>query len=171
MIWSDGGIRPFHPDLIPASQDIGEPGSGNGVMMIGSKGIITSTIFGMNAKLFKNNGDVLSDSGFTVDNPNLKLPEFGHQVSWCDAIKAGFGSKAHKALTSSFDYSGPLTETVLMGNLAIRSFALGKKKANGVGYDFEGRKKLLWDGDSMKITNFEPANDFVSRNYREGWQM
>jgi hypothetical protein len=104
-------------------------------------------------------------------NSNEKLPEYGHQVSWCDAIKEGFGGKKHQALTSSFDYSGPLTETVLMGNLAIRSYQLGKKKTGGAaGLDFDGRKKLLWDGSSMKITNYDEANQFVSRNYREGWK-
>jgi predicted dehydrogenase len=171
MIWSDGGIRPFHPDLIPAANDIGEVGSGNGVLMLGSKGIISCSIFGLNAKLYKNNGEVLEMPNFATDNPNEKLPEYGHQVSWTDAIKAGFGSKKHKALTSSFDYSGPLTETVLMGNLAIRSFALGNKKANGNGFDFDGRKKLLWDGENMKITNYEAANQFVGRIYREGWGL
>ena len=37
MTWSDGGIKPFHPDLIPADVPI-EP---NGVIMIGEKGVIT----------------------------------------------------------------------------------------------------------------------------------
>jgi len=41
--WSDGGIRPFHPDLIPASDDLGGKGSSNGVLMIGSKGVISLT--------------------------------------------------------------------------------------------------------------------------------
>ena len=58
-------------------------------------------------------------------------PEYGHQRKWVDACKAGFGSKEHKALTSSFDYAGPMTETVLMGNLAIRSYMLRKENAKG----------------------------------------
>ncbi len=70
---------------------------------------------------------------------------------------------------SSFDYSGPLTETVLMGNLAIRSYMLRQAKGNG--FDYYGRKKLLWDGTNMKITNFDDANQFVSRPYREGWKL
>jgi hypothetical protein len=39
------------------------------------------------------------------------------------------------------------------------------------GFDFYGRKKLLWDGNNMKITNFEEANQFVTRNYRAGWEI
>jgi hypothetical protein len=36
---------------------------------------------------------------------------------------------------------------------------------------FDGRKKLLWDGKNMKITNYEPANAFVKRDYRKGWEI
>jgi hypothetical protein len=61
-----------------------------------------------------------------------------------------------------------------MGNLAIRSYMLRKevKGSNGRnGFDFYGRKKLLWDGASMKITNFEDANQFVGRVNRSGWEF
>jgi hypothetical protein len=63
-----------------------------------------------------------------------------------------------------------MTETVLMGNLAIRSYMLRNKKSNG-SFDYYARKKLLWDGDNMKITNIEEANQFVTREYREGWKI
>src|SRR5438477_10363782 len=43
-------------------------------------------------------------------------------------------------------------------------------KANGDNV-YPGRKKLLWDGISMKITNFDPANQFVKRNYRGSWKL
>jgi hypothetical protein len=89
---------------------------------------------------------------------------------WTEACKAGFNSNAHKGLSSSFDYSGPMTETVLMGNLAIRSYMLKSKNEKG-DIDFNGRMKLLWDGINMKITNFEEANQFVSREYRSGWEL
>ena len=97
-------------------------------------------------------------------------PEYGHQRLWVDACKAGYGSTEHKGLTSSFDYAGPMTETVLMGNLAIRSYMLRKENAKGQ-MEFYGRKKLLWDGDNLRITNFEDANQFVTRTYRPGWEM
>jgi hypothetical protein len=69
-------------------------------------------------------------------------------------------------LSSPFDYAGPLTETILMGNLALRSYNL--KDASG---KFTGRKKLLWDAKNMKITNFDEANQFVRRNYRQGYTL
>jgi len=59
---------------------------------------------------------------------------------------------------------------VLMGNLAIRSYMLRKEASNG-SFDYYARKKLLWDGENMKITNVEEANQFVTRKYREGWKI
>jgi predicted dehydrogenase len=168
MTWSDGGIRPFHPDLIPASHHIGDKDGTNGALMIGTKGIISMGTYGLSAKLFRKNGD-------TMENPeaekSIKLPEFAHQVSWVEACKAGFNSPQHKALTSSFDHAGPLTESLLMGNLAIRSYMLRTPRASGSGFDYVGRQKMLWDGQNMKITNFDSANQFVKREYRQGWQL
>ena len=53
-----------------------------------------------------------------------------------------------------FDYSGPLTETVLLGNVAARS----------------GRR-LIWDSENLKITNMPEANQFLSSEYRKGWSL
>jgi len=172
MTWSDGGLRPFHPELIPADDWIGEPGSNNGVLMIGEKGIMTCGVYGLQPQVYLNNGDKLTmPEDYHTDNPNEKLPEYGHQVSWTQACKAGFDSKEHKALTSSFDYAGPLTETVLMGNLAIRSYQISSSKDERGRLQFDGRKKLLWDGEKMKVTNYDAANRFVSRDYRDGWNL
>ena len=86
----------------------------------------------------------------------------GHNYHWVKACKAGYG----KLETSSpFDFAGPLTEMILMGNIAIRSYT------NKVDGKFTGRKKLAWNGKDMKITNFDYANQFVSRQYREGWKL
>ncbi|MEB2784459.1 Gfo/Idh/MocA family protein [Algoriphagus persicinus] len=169
MTWSDGGIRPAHPDIIPADHDIGGGGSANGVLIIGEKGIISTNINDSSPlmpKLYLNDGT--QEFGPQTEE-NLE-PEYGHQRKWVDACKAGFGSMEHKGLTSSFDYAGPMTETVLMGNLAIRSYMLRRENSKGQP-EFYGRKKLLWDGDKLLITNFEDANQFVGRTYREGWEI
>ena len=166
MVWTDGGIRPSHPDIIPPDEDLGEKGGGNGVMMIGDKGIITTGTYGMGPKLYIKGGETISYKAPIDLNPE---PEFGHQRKWIDAIKAGFNSNEHKALTSSFDYAGPLTETVLMGNIAIRTYLLREGKGRSMNY--YGRKKLLWNGNKMEITNLKQANQFVTRNYRKGWEL
>jgi hypothetical protein len=166
MHWYDGGLRPPHPEWIPADEPIGNSNSSGGVLMIGTQGVMTSGGHGREARVFTKNGEKieLPEGG----NPRLQLPDYGHQVLWTEACKAGFGSKEHLALGGHFDYAGPLTETVLMGNLAIRSYNLRRLNESGR-LDYYGRKKLLWDGANMKITNFEDANQFVKRTYREGW--
>jgi len=169
MTWSDGGIRPSHPDIIPADHDIGGKNSSNGVMMIGEKGIITTNINDSSPLMPK----LYMNDGTTEFGPELEKsdePEYGHQRKWVDAVKAGFDSAEHRGLTSSFDYAGPMTETVLMGNLAIRSYMLRRESGNGQ-MEFYGRKKLLWDGENMRITNLEEANQFVGRSYRKGWEV
>ena len=137
--------------------------------MIGEKGIITTNINDSSPlmpKLFLNDGT--TDFGPEIEK--MTEPEYGHQRKWVDACKAGFNSNEHRGLTSSFDYAGPMTETVLIGNLAIRSFMLREEKAKGR-MDYYARKKLLWDGENMKITNLEAANQFVTREYREGFTL
>jgi predicted dehydrogenase len=169
MTWSDGGIRPSHPEIIPANHDIGGAQSANGVLMIGEKGIISTNINDSSPlmpKLYLNDGT----TEFGPDVADTTEPEYGHQRKWVDACKAGFNSAEHRALTSSFDYAGPMTETVLMGNLAIRSYMLRKENAKGQ-QEFFARRKLLWDGENMKITNLEEANQFVGRTYRKGWEV
>lgn len=166
MNWTDGGLRPFHPELIPADHSIGDDDSSNGVIMIGEKGIMTCGTYGRNPKLYLNSGEIIEGE---IDDSINSLPENGHPTDWVDACKEGYGSEKHKELTSSFDFAGPLTESILMGNLAIRSYNLREKQGNG--FEYPGRKKLLWDGLNMKITNFEDANQFVKREYRKGWSL
>ncbi|TAL50428.1 MAG: gfo/Idh/MocA family oxidoreductase, partial [Chitinophagaceae bacterium] len=92
----------------------------------------------------------------------------GHYLQWVNACIAGYG----KATTSSsFEYAGPFTESILIGNLAIRSFLLKNPQLKDWNDKWLGRKKLLWDAKNMKITNFDEANQFVKREYREGWNL
>ena len=84
-----------------------------------------------------------------------------------NACIAGYGN----AKTSSpFEYAGPFTESILIGNLAIRSWSLETKNAKGE-IENPGRKKLLWNAKEMKITNFDEANQFVKREYSQGWSL
>ena len=62
-----------------------------------------------------------------------------------------------------------------MGNLAIRSYHITKAGKDAKGKDiitYPGRNvKLLWDGPNMRITNFDEANQFVKRTYRDGYSL
>ncbi len=168
MVWMDGGIRPMHHKWIPASEDISNDGGANGILLHGTKGVMSIGMYGNDPKIYFKNGDILDTPKNLKEIPNPS--EWYHQISWTEACKKGFNSPEHLALTSSFDYSGPLTETVLMGNLAIRSYML-RKENEKKSFDFYGRKRLLWDGPSMKVTNFDDANQFVGRQYRDGWKL
>ena len=94
--------------------------------------------------------------------------EFGHQSYWIDAVKDGYGSDKHRNLTSNFDFAGPLSEVVLLGNVAIRSSLLKRSPRSNV---FIGKKQLMYDSNKMMITNLDQANQFLTREYREGWEI
>ncbi|HJS54981.1 MAG TPA: hypothetical protein VJ765_10565, partial [Chitinophagaceae bacterium] len=162
LIWYDGGIKPKRPAGLLANEEFGE--WDGGILFEGTKGKLMAGLFGRKptlipTKLMKTTA--LPKSKF----PFVKNGSEGHQKQWTDACKKGFG-----AYTSSpFSQAGPLTETVLMGNLAVLSYNHFDMQGNE--RKFNGRKKLLWDGKNMKITNFEPANQFVKRQYTSGWKL
>lgn len=85
------------------------------------------------------------------NQPAKTLPRIAtsHQQAWVDAIKGTIPPPA------DFDYAGPFTETVLLGNVAAR---------------FPGRK-LEWDAAAARVTNIPEANQFVQHQYREGWSL
>ncbi len=160
--WSDGGILPPRPEELGADEMMGD--QDGGMILIGTKGKLMAGMWGKNPKLLAgsetNEAELpAAELPFVANGPD------GHQHQWVKACKEGYG-----AYTSSpFSIAGPLTETVIMGNLAVRSYNHQEPKADGTGMTFPGRKKLLWDGKNTQITNFDPANAFVSREYRTGW--
>jgi hypothetical protein len=74
----------------------------------------------------------------------------GHFAEWVAAIRGG-----EPAMSNFPDYSGPLTETILLGNLAVW--------ANG--------KKIEWDAKELKATNAPEVMRVVKREYRSGWSL
>ncbi|MFT3934732.1 MAG: Gfo/Idh/MocA family oxidoreductase [Chitinophagaceae bacterium] len=157
LYWMDGGIVPERPDELGPDEKMG--GSDGGVIITGTKGKIMCECYGANPTLLPTS----KTKDITVPQTLPRVPE-GHYVQWVNACIAGFGNAT---TSSNFDYAGPLTETILMGNLALRSYIT--KSADGK--SFPGRKKLLWDAENMKITNYEEANQYVKREYREGWKL
>jgi hypothetical protein len=154
MHWMDGGIIPERPEELGADEQFGDSGGG-GVLIIGTKGKIMCGTYGSDPKLLPTSrtGEI------NIPQTLARVPE-GHYVQWVNACLAGYGKNE---VSSPFEYAGPLTETILMGNLALRAWNIKEGKG------FPGRKKLLWDASQMKITNFDAANQFVKREYRTGW--
>ncbi|MHC4637949.1 MAG: Gfo/Idh/MocA family protein [Planctomycetota bacterium] len=141
MTWYDGGMLPRRPEDLEPELRLGS--RNGGVLFIGSKGKLSCGCYGDNPMLIP--GSRMK----TFKKPEKTIPRSkGHYKDWIEACKGG------KPASSSFDYAGPLTETVLLGNLAIRS-----------------GKKLQWDGAKMKVTNVPEANQYVRRDYREGWSL
>jgi hypothetical protein len=163
MIWYDGGIIPKRPPELLPDEEFAE-GDG-GILFEGTKGKLVAGLFGRNPKLLPT--QKMKDTKLPAPKkPLVKDGWDGHQAQWIDACRKGYGAYT----SSSFAEAGPLTETVLMGNLAVRSFNYSESNSKGE-KKYPGRKKLLWDGENMKITNFEPANQFVKRTYRGNWKL
>jgi predicted dehydrogenase len=156
--WMDGGIRPERPEELLPNEAMGDEDGSGGIIIEGTKGKMMCGTYGENPRLLPT-----SRMKQVKVKPTLaRVPE-GHYVQWVNACIAGYGKNK---LSSSFDYAGPLTEAILMGNIALRSWALQNEKGNYI-----GRKKLDWDAINMKVTNFDEANQFVKRDYRAGWSL
>jgi len=158
LIWYDGGITPKRPAELLPDEAFGE--WDGGILFEGTKGKLMAGLFGRNPTLLPTRR--MKETGLPEPRQALVPGSTeGHQKQWTDACKKGYGAYT----SSGFDIAGPLTETVLMGNLAIHSFNWKE------GENFDGRKKLIWDGQQMRITNFEPANRFVKRTYRGDYSL
>ena len=154
--WMDGGLVPDRPAELGPDDPMG--GDGGGAIIVGTKGKMMCETYGGNATLLPK-----SRSAEVNTAPVVKRVPEGHYLQWVNACMAGYGKNE---LSSSFEYAGPLTETILMGNLALRSWNIKDDKGK-----FTGRKKLLWDAQNMKVTNYDEANQYVKRTYRDGYKL
>lgn len=159
--WMDGGIQPERPLELEPNEIFGD--GGNGTLFVGTKGKMMCDTYGRNPRLLpltKNeNLNIAQKYSRVVDGSE------GHYKQWIEAAIAGHGKKE---LSSPFEIAGPLTEALLMANLAIRGYDVQKEVGGKTKYP--GRSvKLLWDNDAMRITNFDDVNQFVKREYRQGW--
>lgn len=160
--WMDGGIQPERPSELGPNEIFGD--GGNGTLFTGTKGKMMCDTYGLNPRLLpisKNENLNIAQKYARVNDGSE-----GHYQQWVEAAIAGYGKKE---LSSPFEIAGPLTEALLIANLAIRGYDLKREELGEEIYP--GRSaKLLWDNDQMKITNFDEVNQFVKRDYREGWK-
>jgi predicted dehydrogenase len=144
MTWYDGGLTAARPDILEDGRRMGFGGSG--VLYYGDKGALIHGDYGNGPRL------IPETAMEAYPKPEPTIPRSpGIHEEWIDAIKNGGKS------TTDFSYSGPLTETMLLGNVAI----LTK----------EHNTTLLWDSEKMQITNLSEANELLHREYREGWTL
>jgi predicted dehydrogenase len=135
--WSDGGKYP--PDELRQQID-NQTFPSQGALLIGEAGSLL---------LPHADGPQLSPQAQFKDYPLPKLAPRNHYHHWIDACLG-------RATTAAgFDYSGPLTETVLLGTVALLCAG----------------KELAWDAARMEITNVPEANEHLRRTYRNGWAV
>lgn len=160
--WHDGGLLPERPDELLPEEPFGN--WDGGVLFIGKKGKLLLDCYGANPRLLPTK---LMQEKKMPKETIKRVPE-GHYLQWVNACIAGYGNGN---TSSPFEYAGPFTESILMGNLAIRSWMMKNPKLKSWDDKYLGRKELLWDAANMKITNFDEANQFVKRDYREGYSL
>ncbi len=145
LVWYDGGLRPPRPAELDDGREMGPTGA----LLIGDKGKILSQQ--MRWRL------IPEKHALEYGAPPKKLERSpGHFVEWIEACK-GDG----KNPGSNFDWAGPLTEVVLLGNVALRLKLRGEM----------AKHKLLWDPVKFEFTNVPEANPFLRREYRTGWKL
>lgn len=148
LVWYDGGLRPPRPDELDADSEMGA----NGHLLIGDKGKIL-TLRNTNRRGYA----LIPESRAQEygDPPKMLKRSIGHYKEWIAACKGG------QPGGSNFEWAGPLTEAVLLGNIALRP-ELRQELTT---------QRLLWDGRQQRFTNCDAANAFVRREHRQGWGL
>ncbi|MES2443896.1 MAG: Gfo/Idh/MocA family oxidoreductase [Pseudomonadota bacterium] len=144
MTWYDGGLMPPTPEGWPAGLRM-DPGGG--VLYVGERGMLIHGTYGDRPNL------VGVDLQERVNAVPMSLPRVpggkdGHEMNWVRAIRG----VAHASCP--FEYAVPLTETMLLGLVALRA-----------------EQPITYDGAAGRITNNADANRFLDREYRAGWEF
>jgi predicted dehydrogenase len=140
--WYDGGKRP------PSDLLEGRELKGSGCAIVGDKGKMYSP---------DDYGSEYYLIGSGIEKPKVEITKSpGHFEEWVRAIKGG-----DPAMSNFADYAGPLTETILLGNLAVYA----AKEADQPG------KKVMWDAKKLVATNAPELMPIVKKEYRKGWDI
>jgi predicted dehydrogenase len=148
VVWYDGGLRPPRPGELEDDVEMGD----NGHLFIGDGGKI------LTMRTQERRGYTLIPEARAKqygDPPKKLARSIGHYQEWIEACKGG------QSCGSNFDWAGPLTEVVLLGNVALRMQMREELTT----------KALLWDGPNLRFTNSDEANKFLRREYRAGWTL
>lgn len=143
MTWYDGGLTPPRPEELEPGRKMGD---GGGVIFVGDKGKLMCSTYGSNPRL------IPEAKMREYKRPEKTIPRSpGIHEEWIEAIKTG------KPATTNFDYSGPLTEAMMLGNLALRMA--------------DKNTVLEWDAKNLKVTNLPEAEEFLHFTYSPGWSL
>lgn len=141
LFWYDGGMKPFIPDELEEDKhDI----PNEGMMFVGDKGKIIGGFLGQKPR-------IIPERKMKQYPGEKTLPEnerARRSDAWAASIKNNIESPG------SFKFAGPVTETINLAAIALRS-----------------GKRIEYDSATMKITNDEAANKYLAREYRSGWEL
>ncbi len=144
LTWYDGGRKPS-PDLVQDRTVPYRDLTDNGTILVGEKDILfVPKQSGVG--VFLSGARVEDFKSIPVTLPRYPAGEKSHHLEWIAACKGG-----PRAL-SNFDYAGPMTEAVLLGNVALRA-----------------SKPIEWNSADLKVTNVPEANAYLRTEYRKGW--
>lgn len=138
--WYDGGLRPTIPITLPDDWQW----KGNGTLIVGENAMILADTYATEMRILPEAR--ANELEAALPAPSIPRVEGGPFAEWIRACKGG------KPAGSNFEYAGPFTEAVLLGNVAIRS-----------------QRRIEWDAAAGRVTNYEPANRFLEDTYRDGW--
>ncbi|MBN1804150.1 MAG: Gfo/Idh/MocA family oxidoreductase [Sedimentisphaerales bacterium] len=141
LFWYDGGIKPFITDELEEDK---ESIQGEGMMFVGDKGKIIADFHGNNPRIIPQK----KMSSYTGPKEVSGADRSGRSNTWVHAIKNNIESPG------SFLRADCVNETINLGAVALRA-----------------GQKVNYDTESMKITNLEEANKYLTRQYREGWEL
>jgi predicted dehydrogenase len=154
LTWTDGGLKPDRKlAQLPPELDLPRQGS----VLIGEKGNMVLPHVG-GPRLYP----VENYAGFTYPQ-EPKIASHWHR--WINAILEG------KKTTDGFDYAGPLTETVQLGNVATRAARPPVPKRGSNPATVREANTFQWDAANLRITNSVEANALLTKKYRPGWEV
>jgi predicted dehydrogenase len=140
LTWYDGGLRPF---ILPEIEAGSKMGTG-GTIFVGDKGkILDDKIYPLSLR-----------NSYTPPKPYIPSSP-GHEEEWILACKGG------EPAGSDFEWAGPLTETVLLGNIVIRRDL--KEKLSGT--------VLKFDPEKFSFPEMPEADKYLHCEYRKGWSL
>ena len=142
--WYDGGLKPARPEELEENRPLQGQDDGEGLLFVGDRGKILCGFNGRNPRL------IPEAKMNAYKQPPKTLPRSpGNEREWLDACKGGKEKPG-----GNFEFSGLVTETLLLGNLAVRS-----------------GQKLTWDRTNLKVLNSEFAQKQIRPERRSGWEI
>ncbi|MFV0506345.1 MAG: Gfo/Idh/MocA family protein [Bacteroidales bacterium] len=179
LTWHDGGLLPTRPEALKNHKFDAK----GGCIFYGSKGILACGEYGKNSAVYMKHGELTKSPEKSLRRISNALTG-GHEMDWVRACKENKENRVEAK--SNFEMAGPLSEAVLLGNVAVRLQSIGRR--------------LEWDGENMRFKNItnsdrlsisdasavqmefgdtkaktinpyadEMASEWLRHKYRDGW--